>query len=107
MTVTVLAMVTFAENQRAALSKYLDVTAPLLERANAKVVKIFDLKDAVVGHQPSKRMIIVEYPNRAAVDLVFDSAEYKALAPIRDVAFSSYDISIAEQLVEEHVFLER
>ena len=98
MTVTVLAMVTLAENQGAALARYLEVTAPLLERANAKVIKMFDLSEAVVGDRPAKRMILVEYPDRAAVDLVFNSQEYKDLVPIRDAAFSSYDISIAEQL---------
>lgn len=100
MTVTVLAMVTFAENQGAALSHYLEVTTPLLERANAIVTKMFDLNEAVVGHRPAKRMIIVEYPNRAAVDVVFNCDEYKALIPTRDIAFTSYDISIAEQFSE-------
>lgn len=98
MTVTVLAMITMAENQGAALSRYLEVTAPLLERANAVVTQMFTLNEAVVGHRPAKRVIMVEYPNREAVDLVFNSDEYKALIPMRDIAFSSYDISIAEQV---------
>ena len=98
MSVTVLAMVTFAENQGAALSHYLEVTTPFLERANASVTKMFDLNEAVVGHQPAKRIIIVEYPNRAAVDVVFNSDEYRALIPTRDIAFTSYVISIAEHL---------
>lgn len=42
-------------------------------------------------------MILVEHSDRAAVDMVFESAEYKALIPTRDIAFSSYDISIATQ----------
>ncbi|WP_293445253.1 hypothetical protein [Planktotalea sp.] len=39
----------------------------------------------------------MEHSDRAAVDMVFESAEYKALIPTRDIAFSSYDISIATQ----------
>jgi uncharacterized protein (DUF1330 family) len=100
MTVTVLALVAMAENQAAALSHYLDVTAPLMERANATIIKMFDLNEDVVGHQPAKRLIIVEYPSREAVDLVFSSDEYKSLIPTRDIAFTSYDISIADQDVE-------
>lgn len=100
MTVTVLAMVTFAENQRTAISRYLEVTAPLLEQANAKVTKVFDVHEAVVGAQSPKRVIVVEYPDRAAVDLVFNSDAYKALIPTRDKAFSTYEISIAEQAVD-------
>lgn len=98
MTVIVLATVTFAENQIAALTTYLETTAPLLERANAKVTKMFDMTETIVGHRPAKRMILVEYPDRAAVDMVFNSDEYKALIPIRDIAFSSYDVTIAEQV---------
>lgn len=97
MTITVLAMVTIAEDQDAALTHYLDVTPPLLERANASITCMFDLNEAVVGQRPAKRMILVEYPDRAAVDMVFESAEYKALIPTSDIAFSSYDISIATQ----------
>ena len=100
MTVTVLAMVTFAENQASALTRYLEVTTPLLQRANAVVTKMFDLNEAVVGERPAKRMIIVEYPNRAAVDLVFNSDEYKALIPTRDIAFTDYNISVVETQVE-------
>jgi uncharacterized protein (DUF1330 family) len=100
MTVTVLALVTLAENQEAALAHYLDVTAPLLERANAIITKMFDLNETVVGPRTAKRMILVEYPSRAAVDLVFNSDEYQALIPTRDIAFTSYFISIAEQLDE-------
>jgi uncharacterized protein (DUF1330 family) len=98
MTVTVIAMVTIAEGEMIALSRYLKVTAPLLERANAVVTQRFSVNEAVVGHRPAKTVIMVEYPSRAAVDLVFNSEEYKALIPTRDQAFSSYDISIAEQV---------
>lgn len=96
MTITVIAMVTIAEDQPLALSQYLAVTTPLLERANAKIIKRFTMNEAVVGHRPAKTVVIVEYPNRAAVDMVFQSEEYKLLIPIRDRAFLSYDISIAE-----------
>lgn len=98
MTVTVLAMVTINEREGDALERYLEVTAPLLEAANAVVTQMFTLNEAVVGHRPAKRVIMVEYPNREAVDSVFNSEEYKSLIPIRDRAFSSYDISIAEQI---------
>ncbi|WP_293445255.1 hypothetical protein [Planktotalea sp.] len=57
MTITVLAMVTIAEDQDAALTHYLNVTTPLLERANASITCTFDLNEAVVGHRPAKRMI--------------------------------------------------
>ena len=100
MTVTVLATVTFAKDQAEALTKYLEVTAPLLQRAQAQVKTVFELNEAVVGNRPAKQLIIVEYPNREAVDMVFKSPEYKALIPTRDKAFSTYDVTIADQLGE-------
>ena len=100
MTITVLATVTFADNQGDALAAYLEVTAPLLERAEAKVTRMFDLNEIIVGTRQAKRLIVVEYPSRAAVDLVFNSPEYKALIPVRDKAFTTYDIAIADQIMD-------
>lgn len=101
MTVTVLAMITIAEGEAMALSRYLEVTEPLLKRVNAKVIKRFSINESIVGHRPAKTMVIVEYPNRNAVDLVFQSEKYKALKPTRDIAFSYYDIIIADQVSVE------
>ncbi|MGC1504915.1 MAG: DUF1330 domain-containing protein [Sulfitobacter sp.] len=98
MTVTVIGLVTVAEGESAALAHYLAVSAKLLERANAVVTKRFSINETVIGTGPVKSVVMVEYPSREAVDLVFLSEEYQALIPTRDKAFSSYDISIAEQM---------
>lgn len=98
MTVTVVAMVSFAEGEGGALRQYLEATAPLLKRVNARVVKQFALNEVVVGHRPAKNILMVEYPNREAVDRVFQSKEYQDIIPARDRAFSTYEISIAEQV---------
>ena len=98
MPITVIAVVSFAEGELDALKRYLEVTAPLLEKAKAKVVKQFTLNEVVVGCRPAKQVLIVEYPDREAVDQVFNSQEYRELVPIRDRAFSTYEISIAEQV---------
>ena len=96
MTVTVLATVTLAEDQAPALAKYLDVTVPLLERAGAKIIKRFKIIDVLVGHRPAQTVVIVEYPDLAAVDSVFSSPEYLAVIPMRDIAFPDYNVSIVE-----------
>jgi len=38
--------------------------------------------------------VMVEYPDRAAVDTVFESPEYKAVIPIRDIAFADYQVTV-------------
>ena len=95
--VTVLAFVTFAEDQPMALAEYLRVTTPLLDRAGARIMKRFTVSERVVGSAPAQSVMIVEYPSRAAVAQVFNSAEYHAVIPVRDRAFLTYHISIASE----------
>jgi uncharacterized protein (DUF1330 family) len=95
MTVTVVAMVSMNDDEPLALAEYFRVTGPLLERAGAKIKKSFNINEVVVGHRPAKTVFIVEYPNMAAVDMVFKSAEYQSVIPSRDLAFSEYSVTIA------------
>lgn len=93
--VTVIALVTIAEDAPRALAAYLEVTTPLLERAGARIIKRFAMQEQIVGRAPVQSAVIVEYPNRAAVDMVFNSPEYRRIIPIRDKAFLRYHVSIS------------
>lgn len=95
MTVTVVAMVSINDDEPLALAEYFRVTGPLLERAGATIKKTFNINEVVVGHRPAKKVFVVEYPDKAAVDMVFQSQEYKNVIPSRDLAFSHYSVSIA------------
>lgn len=97
MAITVIGLVTVAQDQEQALAHYLEVSASLLERANAVVTQRFTVNETMIGHEQPKTVVMVEYPSREAVDLVFLSEEYQALIPTRDIAFTSYSISVAEQ----------
>lgn len=94
MTVTVIALVTVNENQPMALAQYLEATSPLLDKAGGKIVRRFKVEEPVVGQKPSQTMIVVEYPDRAAVDYVFKSDIYKSIIELRDMAFETYQVSI-------------
>jgi uncharacterized protein (DUF1330 family) len=96
--VTVLAFVTISENAPDALAAYFRVTDPLLKRAGARIIKRFAVNDVVVGTHPSQTVVMVEYPSREAVDSVFKSAEYAAVKATRDRAFSTYAITIVDDL---------
>ncbi|MDO6726787.1 DUF1330 domain-containing protein [Cognatishimia sp. 1_MG-2023] len=95
MTVTVVAMTSINEDEPMALAEYLQVTGPLLERAGARILKRFTVNEVVVGHRPAKTVFIVEYPSKAAVDMVFNSAEYRSIIPARDLAFNEYSVTVA------------
>lgn len=95
MSVKVIALVTINEDQPVALAQYLAATGPLLDAAGGKILQRFVVQDVVVGKKPAQSVMIVEYPDRAAVDAVFGSQIYKDIIPIRDTAFSTYDVSVA------------
>ena len=92
MPITVVAMVTINDDEPLALAEYFRVTGPLLERAGATIKKSFNINEVVVGHRPAKTVFIVEYPDKAAVDLVFKSEEYQSIIPSRDLAFAEYSV---------------
>lgn len=94
MTVTVIALVTINEDQPYALARYLDATMPLLEAVGARIVRRFRVEETVVGKRPAQTMIVVEYPDREAVDRVFQSETYRGIHDLRDIAFSHYSVSI-------------
>lgn len=92
--VTVIALVTVNDDEAWALADYFRVTGPLLERAGARIIKRFEVSEMVVRGLPAQSVVIVEYPSREAVDMVFGSPEYAAITPVRDRAFLTYAISI-------------
>lgn len=96
MTVTVIALVTVNDEAPAALAAYLKIAEPLLRAVGGRIVQRFAIEEAIVGQRPARTVLIVEYPDRAAVDLVFRSAEYRSIIPFRDAAFLDYQVSIVE-----------
>lgn len=96
MPVHVIAVVTIDENEPRALAHYLETTAPLLAKAGARIMSRFEAVDTLVGPRWPRTIMIVEYPSLEAVNSVFQSEQYLSLAPIRDKAFSSYEVHIAE-----------
>ncbi len=94
MAVTVIALLSINESEPQALGEYFRITTPLLERARARIVKRFTLIEPIVGNRPAQMAVIVEYPDREAVDSVFKSREYREAIPFRDRAFLKYEISI-------------
>lgn len=96
MTVTVVALLSINEAEPAALGEYFRITTPLLDRAKARIVRRFTLNEALVGKRPAQMAVIVEYPDRAAVDMVFQSDAYRSAIPYRDKAFLKYEVSVAE-----------
>jgi len=94
MPVTVLALTALKPAEPEALETYLSVTGPLLEKAGARVVSQKEVSETITGEQPPQYVTLVEYPDRDAVSEVFESESYRSLLPVRDKAFSRYDVCI-------------
>ncbi|WP_372887701.1 DUF1330 domain-containing protein [Shimia sp.] len=108
MSVRVIAFVTIDEQQPQALARYLEATGPLLDSAGARIVQRFVLNEAVVGQRPAQSVIIVDYPDRAAVDRVFASQAYRDIIPFRDMAFRDYHVTVVagEDQAEQQAAME-
>ena len=79
-----------------AVNTYFEAAIPLIEAVGGKVIEQIDLGEQLIGKTGSSFVFVVEYPDRDAIDRVFSSAQYKSIIPVRDKAFSHYNISIIE-----------
>ena len=98
MPVIIVALTTVNEDNLEALSTYMVTTGPLLERANARIIGRYEIGQTIVGAANANTMTIVEYPDQAAVETVFESAEYGWLKDVRAQAFKHYQIMQVEDL---------
>ncbi|KHQ54979.1 DUF1330 domain-containing protein [Mameliella alba] len=94
MSVYVIACLTPDPEQMDAYQTYMATALPLLEKVGGKLSQHFPVGDVVVGEKPTEAIMVVEYPDIAAVHALFDSDEYQQLIPVRDRAFSTYSVSI-------------
>ncbi len=94
MPVTVLAMTVLNPNAEKALTTYLDVIGPLMEKAGAQIISQHEVIETITGQDVPKFITLVGYPSRAAVDDVFEHDAYHAIKSVRDQAFQRYDICV-------------
>lgn len=66
-----------------AFRDYAARVAPIIERFGGKYVAVDKTPDVRAGEWPFVRTVIVAYPNYAAAQNWYDSAEYKQIVPIR------------------------
>ncbi|WP_300029774.1 DUF1330 domain-containing protein [uncultured Roseobacter sp.] len=96
MTVTLMALLSVDEDAQEDLAIYMRATSPLLKRAGAVIRQRFRVNSVVVGNQPARSVVIVDYPDQRAVDSVFQSPEYAAVKENRDRAFPFYQITVLQ-----------
>jgi len=91
---TVLAMTTLNPDEPEAIETYLSITGPLLEKVGAKVISQREILVTLAGEDAPQYVTLIEYPDRNAIEQVFESEAYEMLKPIRDKAFKQYKVCI-------------
>lgn len=92
MAIRVLAMTTRNPDSDDALDAYLSVVGPLMERSGAKLISRYEVTEKISGSEPPQFLSIIEYPDEGALRQVFEDPSYVALKPVREEAFSRYDV---------------
>lgn len=72
-----------------AFRDYAVKVAPIIERFGGKYVAVDKAPDVKDGEWPFVRTVIVRYPNFAAAQRWYESAEYKEIIPIRKRAIDA------------------
>ncbi|MTI32139.1 DUF1330 domain-containing protein [Xanthovirga aplysinae] len=78
-----------------ALTHYLGNVGKLFEQVKAKPVGRYQISEASIGEYTPSAVTVVEFPNKEAVNEVFDSEAYKELLPYREKAFTKLEAYIS------------
>ncbi|MEL6225148.1 MAG: DUF1330 domain-containing protein [Cyanobacteria bacterium J06627_8] len=98
MAIRLVALTSLNPGMQDKLDEYMNVVGKLMSAADAEIVERYELQADIVGDGEFQFVTIVDYPDQAAVDSVFKSAEYLALSDVKESAFSCYQIyTIAKQ----------
>ncbi len=87
---------TLSPEGREELLYYKEKVGALYKQVNAKPVNKFKVTQKLIGDYKPSLVSIMEFPNLASLNQVFQSDEYKALLPYREKAFSKLEAFISE-----------
>lgn len=79
------------------VKQYMEITAPLIDAAGGKRLKRGRVLRAVVGAPEFKLFAVFEFPSPEAIEAFFASESYKEVIPLRERAFTAFDIAIVEE----------
>jgi len=85
--VNLIIVATINPEEKAAMGYYLEQMGGLYERANAKSVGKYKIAEAAIGFYTPSLVSVMEFPDMAAYNAVFNGPEYNELLPYREKAF--------------------
>ncbi len=78
----------------AEMKTYLEKASPLLAGLGGEPPNRMKVSDVIAG-DAAALVMVMNFPSRAALVSVFESAEYQALIPGRDRGFKSFNLWVA------------
>ncbi|HFC04188.1 MAG TPA: DUF1330 domain-containing protein [Rhizobiales bacterium] len=94
MSAMMIALNTTNPDEPEALKEYSQSAIALIRAAGGKPVGRYDFNEIVTGDNFPNVVLAVEFPSAGAIRTLFDSKEYKALIPLRDKGFKSFNVCI-------------
>ena len=85
-------------DEQEAMQTYLAGVMPLLMGAGGQLVKRVIVKSSLTGKPSFGMALMMDFPDREAIESVFASDTYAALIPDRDKGFASIDICLADEM---------
>jgi uncharacterized protein (DUF1330 family) len=79
-----------------ALISYVEQVIPLIIDAGGTPIKRLHVSDVVCGSDNVEFVFVADFEDASTIRQLFDSAEYQALVPLRDLGFAAIDIYITE-----------
>ena len=89
MTIQLVAITSINSNADSTIDEYLSAPGPLMQSAGATVICRYELGDSIADNEEIQYVSVIEYPDEAAIKLVFDSDEYQSLGEKKQ-AFTKY-----------------
>lgn len=94
--VNVTIVATINPEGKEALSHYLEEVSHLYKEVEAKSIQKFKITKPLIGDYAPSLVSIMEFPNIASLNRVFESDIYKKLLPYREKAFSKLEAYVSE-----------
>lgn len=84
-------------DETAAVQEYLQGVMPVLQAAGGTLVKRLQVSEVIKG-APTAMAMVMDFESAAAITDVFESPDYAALVPVRDLGFADMTILVAENM---------
>ncbi len=94
--VTMLVTAQINPEEKQALAHYAEISGALFKSAGAVIKNKYTIENQIIGNNAMNLISIVEFPNEDVLTRVFNDEAYKALFPLRELAFLKLEAYVSK-----------